>query len=86
MVPRHRVNELRAFGLAVRARREALGISQEDLADRAGLHRTYLGSVERGERNLAIKNIYAISRALGTTPSKLFAETDGLLDPPTRGG
>ena len=48
---------LEKFGLAIRARREELGISQELLAELANLHRTYIGSIERGERNVSLKNI-----------------------------
>lgn len=49
----------------MRARRRELGISQEELADRCGLHRTYIGSVERAERNVSLDNIDRISTALG---------------------
>ena len=56
---------LRAFGGRVRAARIARGWSQEDLADIAGLDRTYVGSVERGERNLALLNINKLALALG---------------------
>lgn len=47
-------------------------MSQEQLADRASVHRTYIGSVERGERNLSLTNIVRISRALGIPPSTLL--------------
>jgi len=61
-----------AFGLAVQQRRKILGISQEEAAARSGLHRTYFADVERGARNLGLKNVVAISRGLGvTTPSLL---------------
>ena len=73
------VNEIAAFGLAVRARREAMGISQEALATRAKLHRTYVGSVERGERNVTLKNIYVLANALGTSPVALLADADALM-------
>lgn len=53
-----------------RLRTEA-GLSQEELADRAGLHRTYVSSVEGGHRNLTLENIFALAKALGTTPSAL---------------
>ena len=48
----------------LRARRKELGISQEELADRAGLHRTYVGSIERQERNVSIDNIERLADAL----------------------
>lgn len=47
-------------------------LSQEKLADMCLLHRTYIGSVERGERNVSLKNIVLISRALSITPSTLL--------------
>jgi transcriptional regulator with XRE-family HTH domain len=53
-----------AFGSAVRARRGELGLSQEELAHRCDLDRTYVGGVERGERNIGLINIYAIAAAL----------------------
>lgn len=48
----------------MRLARQQLGISQEELADLCGLHRTYVGSVERGERNISIDNMEAIAIAL----------------------
>lgn len=47
-------------------------LSQENLADMCSLHRTYIGSVERGERNVGLENIVSISRALGVSPSILL--------------
>jgi transcriptional regulator with XRE-family HTH domain len=70
---------LRAFGLAMRRERERLGVSQDVLAGMAGLHRTYIGSVERGERNLSLVNIAAIARALGIPASKLLAQAESFL-------
>ena len=62
------------FGVQVRAQREQLGLSQESFADIAGLHRTYVGSVERGERNVSLDAIWQLADALGTTPAAFFAE------------
>lgn len=64
--------ELVSFGRAVRSRRIALGLSQEELADRAGLHRNYIGGIERGERNVGIRAVYALAVGLGCGPSELF--------------
>lgn len=52
----------KAFGQAVRDFRENIGISQEELGNRSGLHRTYISDVERGERNIGLGNIDAIAR------------------------
>jgi transcriptional regulator with XRE-family HTH domain len=71
-----RISEQRAFGLAVRARRIDLGVSQEALADIAQLHRTYVGSVERGERNVSLRNIFAIASALQIDPSELISDAE----------
>lgn len=65
-----------AFGLAVRKARKRKGLSQESLADLCGLHRTYIGGVERGERNLTLKSMVQISSALDTSVSKLVAEAE----------
>ncbi len=53
------------FGQVVRERRNALGISQEELADRSALHRTYIGQVERGERNISVDNMERLAGAVG---------------------
>ena len=53
------------FGARVRALRVARGLSQEDLAQKAGLHRTYVGGIERGERNISLVNIEKLATALG---------------------
>lgn len=62
-----------AFGHRVREARVRRGWSQEALAEHAGLHRTYIGSVERGERNVSLRNIYALADALGVAPTDLLA-------------
>lgn len=61
-----------ALGTAIRQIREALGWSQEQLAERVELHRTYIGGVERGERNLCLLNILAIAEAMGISPGRLI--------------
>lgn len=60
------------FGDRVRELRRARDLSQEELAFRAGVHRTYLGGIERGERNPSLKNIAAIANALNVTLTELF--------------
>lgn len=60
------------FGFAVRTRREAPGLTQEDLAHRAGIHRTYLSDVERGGRNLSLVNIERLAEVLSLALSELF--------------
>lgn len=67
------LERLRTFGDRVRSRRHALGLSQEALADQAGLHRTYIGSVERGERNVSLGNAYALADVLGLPLPDLLA-------------
>lgn len=64
------------FGTAVRARRKGLGISQEELADRAGLHRTYVADVERGARNLSLESIVRLAQALETSLPTLFSQVN----------
>jgi len=66
-------NIQKQFGDRIRVLRLAKGLSQEELAFRAGMHRTYLGGIERGERNPALKNIAAIAKALDVTLSELFS-------------
>lgn len=60
------------FGKALRKRRHQLGVSQEEFADLCGLDRTYVGGIERGERNLALVNIEKLARALKISLSDLF--------------
>ncbi len=64
--------ELKIFGQQVRKLRLAKGLSQEKLAELAGLHRNYVGGIERGERNVALLNILRLARALEVLPSELL--------------
>jgi transcriptional regulator with XRE-family HTH domain len=65
-----------AFGAAVRARREQLDISQEELGFRSDLDRTYISGIERGVRNPTLKIIGRLARALATRPSKLLSDAE----------
>jgi transcriptional regulator with XRE-family HTH domain len=69
------IDVLLRFGQRVREKRMALGLSQEAFADKCKLDRTYISGIERGKRNVALRNIDAIAKALGTTVSEL---TEGL--------
>ncbi len=60
------------LGIRIKQLRKEKGISQEELAFKAGLHRTYMSDVERGTRNVSIRNIEKIAKALSVTPSKLL--------------
>jgi transcriptional regulator with XRE-family HTH domain len=60
------------FGKALRRRREGLGVSQEAFADMCQLDRTYIGGIERGERNVALVNIEKIAKTLRLTIAELF--------------
>lgn len=67
----------RVFGRNVRAHREALRYSQEAFADEMGFHRTYLGGVERGERNLTLRSVERIAEWLGHDPVELLTDRSG---------
>lgn len=62
------------FGRRVRELRQARGISQERLAEIAEMHRTYVSSLERGQRNVSLENIHALADALGVAVRELFPE------------
>ena len=66
--------QLRSFGAAIRAERTRLNLSQEDFAEVCDLHRTYIGQIERGEKNISFVNIARIACALGLKPSELFGQ------------
>lgn len=62
----------RRFGRRLRELREAQGISQEDLAGRAGVHRTYVGLLERGERNVTLRTVEKLAAALQLEMAELM--------------
>ncbi len=73
-VPPQRCKLVKVFAGNVRSHRRRLGLSQEELAERAKVHRTYVGMIERGEKNVTIYNIERIADALGIPPSELLTK------------
>ena len=71
-----RLKPEKALGRVIRARRMALGWSQEDLSLECGLHRTYIGAIERGETNLTLRNLVRVSKRLGVKASALLIEAE----------
>lgn len=67
-------NLLNKFGEQVRKKRKAKGLSQEELAFKAGLHRTYIGMIERAEKNITLTNIEKIAHALEVDIKELLDE------------
>jgi len=65
-----------AFGAVVQRHRKAKGLSQEALAERAEIHHTHVGLIERGERNASLNVAYRVARALGLPLSTLIAEAE----------
>jgi transcriptional regulator with XRE-family HTH domain len=65
-----------AIGTAVRLLRKKRGISQENLAEAAGLHRTYVGMIERGEKNITVLSATRIAKALGVSLSSLIKASE----------
>ena len=63
---------LKQLGLSIKLARVRKGLSQEELAESAGLHRTYIGMVERAERNITVINLVQIAKALDVSLDKLF--------------
>ena len=63
---------LTAIGCNVQRLREDMGLSQEKFAELANVHRTYIGTVERGETNLTVLNLYKIAKALNVKPSDIL--------------
>ena len=60
------------FGIRVRKLRKDIGWSQEEFTDECGLHRTYIGAIERGERNVSLNNIHAIAKTMKISVKNLF--------------
>jgi transcriptional regulator with XRE-family HTH domain len=71
---RHAQTVTEEFGQRARERRLELRLSQEKVAERAGLDRTYIGGIERGERNLSLVNLVTLAHALEIDPAKLVGE------------
>lgn len=65
-----------AYGKAIRSIRQSKKISQEELAERCGLHRTYVSDIELGKRNVSLENIDKIARALQIKKSEVFIEVE----------
>lgn len=65
-------------GNNIKKYRKKLGISQEALAENAGLHRTYIGGIERGERNITLDSLQVIATALNVAPVELITEEKGV--------
>ena len=65
---------LKKFGDKVRHYRNLLGLSQEKFAEKANVHRTYIGTVERGETNITLVNVYKLADALEVSVSKLLED------------
>ncbi len=65
---------LEGVGFRIRERRIAAGLTQAALAERCGLHRTFIGSVERGERNVALLSLRRIAASLRVAPAELLAD------------
>lgn len=63
---------LRLFGSRVREKRKELGYSQEAFADHCGLDRTYVSGIERGNRNIGLRNVQVVCKALGVKVSELM--------------
>lgn len=68
--------ELLRLGQSIRAQRKALGLTQEALADAAGIDRAHMGKIERGERNVTLLNLSRIARAMDRRPSEVLAAAD----------
>lgn len=75
-MPSQRSSAHVAFGNRLRAARRERGMSQDDLAARTGMHRTYVGGIERGERNPSLTNIVRLANALEVEVAELVSDID----------
>ena len=75
-----REQTLKAFGQEIRNWRTEQHLSQEELASRCGFHRTYIGQIERGERNPSLLNILTLCRTLGVSLPDFFTRFEAVLD------
>ncbi|MCU7243833.1 MAG: XRE family transcriptional regulator [Microcystis aeruginosa Ma_QC_Ch_20071001_S25] len=73
-------NLQKKFGEIIRSRRQALGISQEELAERCDLHRNYISEIERGLKSASLRTIVLIALALGCHPHILIQEAEEILE------
>ena len=80
MVP----NLQKVLGTRIRELRLKMGFSQESFADHCGLHRTYMGGIERGERNLTIQTVLTVAKGLGITMSELLSGIEKQAEPPPK--
>ncbi len=69
------IDQIRQFGLEIKRRRLELGLTQEEFADRSGLHRTYVSGIERGERNPTFGTIFQLASGLNCAPRDLLPGT-----------
>lgn len=74
MTTEHLPTPEQALGLVIRNRRKMRGWSQEDLGFESGLHRTYIGVLERGEKNISLRNLILVASTLGAKASELLDE------------
>jgi transcriptional regulator with XRE-family HTH domain len=72
----------KVLGSRIREFRLKKGFSQESFADHCGLHRTYMGGIERGERNLTIQTVLTVAKGLGITMSELFSGIEKQVESP----
>jgi len=67
------------FGEVIRELRKERSLSQEELADKADVHRTYIGMIERGEKNITLENIQKLAKALNVSLKSIFEKLDKIL-------